>query len=234
MTGIFDALDGTWPAAAVHAAGPWLVREGRGGGKRVSSATVAGEDGEAWVGAVEAIHASLGQPLSFCLRGGQEVLDRELASQGYQIADPVVMYSAPSAALAHEPPARLSTFPIWPPLAIMTEIWADGDIGPERLKVMGRVTGKKTSILGRAGDRAAGAGFVAIHGDVAMVHALHVMPDQRRQGLARNMMRAAAVWASGQGAVHIALAVTKVNSAANALYTGLGMHIVDHYHYRVK
>lgn len=231
---MFEVLDGTWPAAAVHAAGPWLVREGRGGGRRVSSATVASEGGESWVGAVEAAHQSLGQPPLFCLRGGQEGLDRELASQGYRIADPVVMYSIPTAVLASEPPARLSTFPIWPPLAIMTEIWADGDIGPERLSVMGRVTGKKTSILGRAGDRAAGAGFVAIHGDVAMVHALQVLPDQRRQGLARNMMRAAAVWASGHGAGHIALAVTKANSAANALYAGLGMHIVDHYHYRVK
>ncbi|TMV56955.1 GNAT family N-acetyltransferase, partial [Thioclava sp. BHET1] len=36
---IFAALDASWPAAALHHAGPWLIREGRGGGKRVSAAT---------------------------------------------------------------------------------------------------------------------------------------------------------------------------------------------------
>ena len=36
-TALFDAIEATWPAAALHSHGPWLVREGRGGGKRVSS-----------------------------------------------------------------------------------------------------------------------------------------------------------------------------------------------------
>ena len=234
MTGIFDALDATWPAAATHPAGSWLVRDGRGGGKRVSAATATEDGAAAHIDAAEAAHKALGQPPIFCLRGGQDVLDQALAARSYRTADPVVIYAAPAGRLTGEPPARLSTFPIWPPLAIMKEVWAEGGIGPARLAVMDRVIGPKVSILGRAGDRAAGAGFVAMHDNTAVIHALHVLPDQRHKGLARNIMRAAALWASDQGADQIALAVTKANDAANALYTALGMTIIDQYHYRVK
>lgn len=157
-----------------------------------------------------------------------------LATRGYELIDPVLLYSAPAARLADAPPDRLSTFPIWPPLAIMADIWAEGGIGPARLAVMARVPGRKTTILGRADDRAAAAAFIAVHGQTAMVHALHVLPEMRRKGLARNMMRAAALWAIGEGAGHITLAVTTANTAANALYSALGMNVVGQYHYRLK
>jgi N-acetylglutamate synthase len=45
MTGdVFaDAMEATWPPAATTRLGPWLLRDGKGGGKRVSAATLAGE-----------------------------------------------------------------------------------------------------------------------------------------------------------------------------------------------
>ena len=234
MTGIFDALDATWPAASIHRAGPWSVREGRGGGKRVSAASTTEDGAEALIGIAEAAQNAIGQPWLFCLRDGQDTLDTALSLQNYRIIDPVVIYAAPMAPLTCDPPARLSAFTIWPPLAVIKEVWAEGGIGPARLAVMDRAAGAKTAILGRAGDRVAGAGFVAIHGDIAVVHALHVLPEQRRKGLARNMMRAAAQWAAAYGANQLAVAVTKANTDANALYLSLGMAIVDQYHYRVK
>ena len=36
---LYDVVDGTWPAAAFHREGPWTIREGQGGGQRVSAAT---------------------------------------------------------------------------------------------------------------------------------------------------------------------------------------------------
>ena len=33
------ALDRTWPPAEFHVVGPWVLRKGNGGGKRVSAAT---------------------------------------------------------------------------------------------------------------------------------------------------------------------------------------------------
>lgn len=42
MTDWLDLMEGTWPAAARLRTGPWVVRDGQGGGSRVSSATAGG------------------------------------------------------------------------------------------------------------------------------------------------------------------------------------------------
>jgi hypothetical protein len=47
------------------------------------------------------------------------------------------------------------------------------------------------------------------------------------------MMQHAAVWAGRQGATHLALAVTRANGGANALYSSLGMEVAGRYHYRM-
>ena len=57
---------------------------------------------------------------------------------------------------------------------------------------------------------------------------------QRDDDVARNMMRAAAIWAQNHGATTLALAVTRSNVSANALYSSLGMTVVGYYHYRIK
>ena len=38
-TKLYEVLDATWPAASMARVGPWTIREGAGGGKRVSAAT---------------------------------------------------------------------------------------------------------------------------------------------------------------------------------------------------
>ena len=231
MTALFAASDATWPAAACHPAGAFTVREGRGGGQRVSSATAEGTWNEADIDAAEEVQRSLDQHPLFMLRPGDEALDAALAARGYAVVDPVNIYSAPVATLQGEVP-RLSAFTIWPHLAIMADIWAEGGIGPGRLAVMERAADPKTSILGRVRDRAAGAAFVAIHGQTAMIHALHIVPDQRRQGSAVNMMRIAARWAQDHGAKEFSALVTKANKPANGLYASLGMQVMGEYHYR--
>lgn len=234
MSDLFSALDATWPAVGTALAGEWRVRQGAGGGKRVSSATAEAETAVATIHEAEAQHAAFGQPPLFCIRDGQDKIDRALADRGYELVDPVVLYAARAADIGAEAPDRLSTFPLWPPLAIARDIWAAGGIGVQRQAVMERVTGPRTSILGRADDRAAGAVFVAVHGTTAMVHALHVEEPARRLGLGRNLMRAAARWAAAEGAETLALAVTRANGPANALYAAMGMTVVARYHYRSK
>ena len=130
-------------------------------------------------------------------------------------------------------PPPITTFRVWPPLTIMTDLWTEGGIGPGRIEVMHRVSGPKTGILARQADRAAGCGFVAMDGRTAMVHALEVAPQLRRKGAAANMMRAAACWAQEHGAEHLALVVTAGNAAANALYSRMGMTVRGRYHYRI-
>ncbi len=234
MTDLFAVLDATWPAAARHRAGPWVVREGRGGGSRVSAATAEAPWTEADIAGAEAVQDRLGQPRLFMIRDGEAALDVALAARGYRIATPVALYEGATAALAAEPPPPVSAFALWPMLAIQRDLWAEGGIGPARLAIMDRAPDPKTTILGRVHDRAAGTAYVAIAGATAMLHALHVAPVLRRQGTAVNMMRCAARWAQDHGAERFSLVVETANAPANALYASLGMRIVGQYHYRVR
>lgn len=224
--------EATWPPHAVQAVGPWLIREGRGGGQRVSAASVAGAWAEGDIPQAEEAMRALGQPPLFVIREGQAALDAALAARGYALHDPVVAYAAPVAELAAVEPPFLTSFPHWPPLSVARQLWEEGGIGPARVAVMERVAGAKTCILGRAGDRAAGAAFVAVHGTVAMLHALEISPALRRNGCGHNILRAAAGWARDHGADTLALLVTERNLAARGLYASLNMRIVGQYHYR--
>lgn len=231
MTGYFAVIDATWPAAATHHAGGFVLREGRGGGSRVSCASLAGPFAAADIAAAETAHRALGQPPRFMARPDEEALDAALAARGYMVHDPVVILAAPLDRLSTDVPP-VTAFAHWPPLAIAREVWAATGIGPARQAIPERVAGPKAVILGRIRDRAAGAAFIATHERTAMLHALTVLPDYRRAGLARAMMAEAARWAIEAGAQELALVVTRANVAATALYRGLGFTEVGHYHYR--
>nr|WP_244867978.1 GNAT family N-acetyltransferase [Vannielia litorea] len=231
MDDLFATIDATWPALRTVDAGPWTVRAGGGAGSRVSSATT--EDEEAEMAPMEAAQAALGQSPLVRLRGGQARLDARLAAAGYAEKDPTNIRLAPVARLTAEKPPRVRVFAVeFPPLTIQREMWAEGGIGPERVAVMERAKGPKTALLGRSNDTPAGTGFISIHGEIAMLHALEVRSVMRRQGVAVNMMRGAALWAQDHGARWITVLVTQQNAAANALYERLEMDLVGHYLYR--
>ncbi len=179
--------------------------------------------------------SALNQPHLFMIRDHDATTqDAELEARGYRAEAPTTAYCCPIQTLTSDAVPLRSAFSIWPPLAIMDEIWATGGIGPDRLAVMARVRGAKTAVLGRTDNHACGTGFIAIHNDIAMIHAIEVAPNQRRKGTAINIMRAAARWAQDQGARHFGLLVTDANAPANALYRKLGLTVVGHYHYRIR
>lgn len=233
---LFASLDRTWPAAARSACGPFTLRDGQGGGKRASAATLDGPGGFAPgdISAAEAGMERLGQVPLFMIRPGEEALDEALAARGYRVADPVVVLAGPVATVAGPGPEHMSAFTIWPPLKISDDIWEAAGVGPERRAVMVRVEGPKTVVLSRRSERAAGVAFVALAGRVAMVHALEVLPALRRRGSAVNMLRCAAKWAQENGAEMLVALVRQDNAAARALFTSLMMENVGHYHYRLK
>ncbi len=237
MHHLLEASEATWPPAGRRKAGAFVIREGRGGGQRVSAATLEEEVAEselpARIAAAEDAMEALGQEPLFMIRPQDRRLDAALGARGYRIKDPVNILAAPTEALARPLPP-VSAFSIWPPLAIMCELWDEAGIGPARRAVMARAATPRTAILARKCDRAAGVAFAAIHGTIAMVHALEVTPALRRKGVGRTMMHHAANWARKEGAAHLAVLVTKANSGANGLYASLGMQIVGEYHYRVK
>jgi len=219
-------MEATWPPAATYRLGPWRLRDGAGGGQRVSAATLE----SAWhPDDIAVAEAAMPQPL-FMLRPQDAFLDALLAAKGYTLHDPVVAYTAPVGSFALPP--HLTSFPHWPPLQIAAELWAAAGIGPARLAVMNRAAPPKTALLARKGDRSVGVAYVAIHNSLAILHALEVAPSHRRQGSAQNLIEAAAHWAAAQGAANLALVVTEANLAARALYERLGMKILTRYHYR--
>lgn len=224
-----EVMEATWPPASSWQFGPFTLRDGAGGGKRVSAASL---DGSFTKADLDALEAAMPAPLML-VRAGETALDAALDARGWQIVDPVVAYAAPVDRLAADLP-RLTAFPHWPPLEIARSVWAEGGIGPARIAVMERVQAPKAALLGRIDDRSAGVAFIACHGDEAMLHALEVRQSHRRQGLGKNLLHAAANWAAGQQAGRLSLVVTRQNAAARALYARLGMEVVGEYHYRMK
>ncbi|MCK0151817.1 GNAT family N-acetyltransferase [Marivita sp. S6314] len=230
---LYAVTEATWPPADHTPAGPWILRTGAGGGKRVSAATAQGDWREDDLSAAETAMRMLGQTPLFMIREGEDALDTALAGRGYEIIDPVNLWACPVEALTTVPVPRVTAFAIWEPLAIMRDIWAAGGIGDARIAVMERADGPKTGLLGRINDKPAGAGFCAIHDGIAMVHALEIVPHHRRKGLGVWMMRQAAFWAKGQGANWMSVLCTRANDGANGLYASLGMTVVGQYHYRI-
>ncbi len=228
-----EACEATWPPVSRRALGAWTIREGCGGGNRVSAATEAWPVTEADLPVAERAMKALGQERLFQIRDGDDKLDALLEAQGYQVRDPVNLWAAETARLAEAPLPKATIYTMWPPLELVRHIWLDGGVGAARQAVMERADHPKTAILARGGDYPAGAAFVAVHDGIAMVHALYVKPQMRRQGSGGMMIRAAAKWALGLGVEVIGLVVTQGNHTANPLYADLGMTRVGHYHYRV-
>jgi GNAT superfamily N-acetyltransferase len=225
------AFEATWPAAETVRCGGFLVGRGSGAGGRVSSAIAGGVWTQADIDAVCAQHVAWGQRPLFRAWEDEVDLISALTKGGFVMETPTLVMSAPVSSLIDLPLPHVTTFAVWPPMAIQRDIWCAGSITPSRQAVMDRVAAPKTSVLGRIQDRAAGSAFVAIHGSVAMVHAVEVLPRFRRQGLAGWMMRQAAFWAAEQGATRIALAVSRANQVAQATYDHLGFSVTGSYAY---
>ncbi len=230
---LYDVIEATWPAAAVSDSGPFRIREGKGGGKRVSAATVSGGFAEGDLVAAEEAMRDLGQQPLFQIREGDEALDAALAARGYEIIDPVTMYAAKATDIATELPPRTAAIQAWEPLQIMREIWASGGIDDARIDVMFRACEPKTGFVSRWRDKPAGASFCAMHEGISMVHAVEILPFQRRQGVGRWLMRRAAYWTLDNGGHTLSVICTNENAAANGLYASLGMSVVGQYHYRI-
>ncbi len=231
MTDIFEVLEATWPPAQTWEQQGWRFRDGAGGGKRVSAATAL--SGHADLDALEQDAARRNVRALVQVQNGQDELDARLAQAGFDMVDRTLLWDIPVSELTDIPIPKVTAFAIWEPLAIMHEIWRKGGMADARFDVMGRAK-CKTAILSRWNEKPAGAAFAAAHNGTCMVHAVEVLPWQRRQGVAQWMMRKAAYWAAEQGAHRLAVACVAGNTAANALYEGLGFHQVGSYHYRIK
>jgi ribosomal protein S18 acetylase RimI-like enzyme len=241
-TEILALLAATWPTAEQQEAGPFLLRDGAGGGKRVSCASLIAPDwaGEGIDAAAQAMRA-LGQVPLFMIWPDwppDAALDAALQCAGYGQVDPVMIYCAPCARLAAqavalaeagvEPDVRA----VWPPPDTLRVAWQAGGVGPARQAVMDRVPGRKAAIWVQRAENVVGLAFIAQSGAQVMLHALHIAPEWRRQGLASLLMRGAAQGSMSRGADQLCLAVAAANTPARAMYERLGLQPIAGHHYR--
>ena len=232
---LYGVNDATWPPVEMVRNGPFTLRRGGDGGQRVSSTSLWHQEfNDADLDAAEKAMAEVDQPQLFMIRDNDQALDKALAARGYYVKDPVALYAGPSAKLAEHDPKGFTVIDVAEPMAVMAEIWEAGGIGTSRLNVMDRASGPKTCFLGRTDDQPAGVSFVACDGNIAMMHALEILPKLRRKGLALQMMGAMGAWAARNGADTFSLAALKQNDAACGLYHKVGMVKIGQYHYRKK
>ena len=88
---LMRVVEATWPAAATRACGPFTLRDGQGGGSRVSAATLFGTATRDQIAEAAAAMRTMGQPALFQVRAGQEGFDAELAALGYAAKDATVL-----------------------------------------------------------------------------------------------------------------------------------------------
>lgn len=226
---LFDAVDATWAPLAIHNHEGWLIREGAGGGQRVSAATLLTDAKNAKICSAADKMLSIGQNPLFMIRGSDITLDAELEALGYAIVDPVAILTGPIDRLIQKQPKP--THHVDRLITTNNEakyIWAKGGIDQNRLNVMRRVKCPKTILS--AGDM--GVAFAAACGDVAMVHAVEVANNHRRKGIANALMYEAFKWAKDQNCNWISVLTVRKNLPAHKLYETLGMTEAAAYHYR--
>lgn len=235
MTSLEDAFEASWPAAEYIDTGAVRTGRGLGGGMRVSSARIIRPD---WtkedIEHAIYIHRKWSQPPVFRLTDEDDKLARLLTARGWSSHKLTWIMTTSIDPLINSLIPLAMCFTIWPPLGIQRSIWIKQGIGPKRQAVMSRADTPKTTILGRVDDHAAGVCFVAVSDDIAAIHAVEVLPDCRRKGLATAMLYEAAVWAGKQGAKKLLIAVTAKNIKAVSLYRKLGFKKTTSYCYFIR
>lgn len=72
-----------------------------------------------------------------------------------------------------------------------------------------------------------GYGGIALAGDVADIHTLTVIPDQRRKGIATHILNELEVWAREKGVFNFMLEMREGNNEAQPLYEKHGYQIIS-------
>lgn len=228
---IYRVLDVTWPSAQARSLGPWRLRQGLGGGSRVSATTLHGQFSEPDIDRAEEAMIGMGQDLLFMIRDGDDRLAQVLLRRGYRVWDPVTVYASGIECLvARHDNVRVE----WPPAPATREVWRTGGIDDARVAVMERAECPKASLVTDWKRQPASCAYVGVADAFSMIHAIETLAAFRRKGLARRLLSHAAYWAERHGARWIVLLTRDENHAANMLYKSLGMTVAGNYFYCIR
>ncbi|MEU0567918.1 GNAT family N-acetyltransferase [Nonomuraea sp. NPDC005983] len=230
----FDLLvHEAWPAYDQQPLDGWILRHAGGVTKRANSvlALSAPADLDGAIAAAEAFYAERGERCVFSIGPRTpEGLDSELASRGYELVDPTVIMAATPDELepAHEVRVEDRPWPGW------LETWwsVDGryELGVEAAaRICAGVPAWYAAVEEDGVALAVGRGVP--QGDTLGIYCMATLPQARRRGLARSVLRAL-VRRSGARTAY--LCTTARNEAAQALYRSEGFELRGHYHYRLR
>ena len=239
-----------WPAAEVESCGGWQLRSAQGVTRRANSVWPNGEDGalalEAKLAHVERFYAERNLPARYQICDAMQPaeLDEVLAARGYTVEAPTTVQVAPLRTLLERLPS-LRHYPAFE-VEVSEEFdpaWFDLHCAAERID--DGAAAVRRSILERIAPL---HGFVTLYADATPaavglgvleegwlgVFSMATLPEFRRRGAARAILRTLAVWAQLYDAHSAYLQVTEENLPAQRLYASAGFRIAYRYHYRVK
>ncbi|MBP2707510.1 GNAT family N-acetyltransferase [Microbispora sp. RL4-1S] len=218
-----------WPARHVEERDGWLLRHTPGVSRKRLNSALPLPGATASIPALESFYSERGLPVTVQVspEDRHRGLDTLLAARGYSaVARTLVMAAEAKTVLAAaaDPGGieRVDDHTRW----------------PELFRAVGGQTDDVDviqSVAPRAGLFAKGAtglGAAIVEDGWTGVFCLATHPDHRREGVAKAIMAAAALWSQERGAPRLYLQVEEDNAPALALYYGLGFTLSHRYHYR--
>jgi ribosomal protein S18 acetylase RimI-like enzyme len=228
-----------WPALESRTVAGWCQRISGGYTKRANSINalkLTVQFTSEVKNALEAPYIERGLPPIWRLTPLAPVeADRTLATLGYRRIDESLVQIAPlDARFAADPSVTIAPTPSGPWLARFAEL---SPVAPDHRATMTRMLTSIAAPVGFAQVEQAGRliafALGVVDGDHVGLFDVRVAPEARRQGLARRLTQSIGAWGWARGARFIYLQVVATNTAALALYAGLGFETVYSYAYRV-
>lgn len=162
-------------------------------------------------------------------------LQQVLEQRGYSQFMPTLVMTR---TLGHTPPpdrpVTLDDEPtdsFWTPLRLAAPSLEDF---AERADIVMRTTAPRVFAIARLNHQPAAIGFGDVTDGLLGLYLMRTAPNARRQGLARDIVRALCGWGAGNGAQSAYLQVEASNKAAVALYAADGFETAYSYTYWVK
>lgn len=238
-----------WPPLERDSLGGWLLRAGAGFTGRANSVLPLGNPGMSLSDAVDRCERWSDQrglrrlfaifgPAGFAI--DQDPLGRELLGQGYEPFNHTVVLTAATAALPPERPCRFGAqvrlestpspqwWQTWAALSGHTD-QNDAALAAARAVMSGSPDQLFASL--QVDGAVLGVARVAFARGWAGLFALHVAPEHRRAGVARQLMGAAADASRARDIRSMYLQVLRASSPARCLYERLGFSTHHEYRY---
>jgi ribosomal protein S18 acetylase RimI-like enzyme len=241
---IEEAAFRAWPADEVVELSGWRLRFMHGVTRRANSVWPNdwwGEPAlEEHIAAVETFAEARGIAPSFQLTSAARPpgLDAVLAARGYVVDAPVVVMTREIALeLGTEPggwEATVAQRPHAEWLTVAVDRGRYADVGEVFVRLLERLGDRAGYAVARSPAGPAAVGLGVTDGTWLGIFSMSTLPEARRRGAARAILRALIAWGRERGARHTYLQVERENTPARALYAAAGFAPAYEYHYRTR